>query len=761
MEKLIKSYRDLGGAALNDKQLKKYNAEMERTIKYTEKYVKLTTQQAKIMREGPERSMREQEKIFDRITKKMDLAQKRQTGPALGDRWLHHKIQQFGSGYGDPTNQPLRDHWEARARAMNMRAREQHQGDIDLGREAIERRMRREEDDRMRDRQERTAKLMTIGAGIKVAGAAVGSTGDVVYGASMRKAGFEAEAAGFAGKMYNDLVGGDYTGLAAILRNPKALGQFRSLVNDAKTNSQFQQFAQGAEGVGSTALGAATMLSSGGMGPMAGLTMTAGAGTTVGGIRDATMAVQNAYLGKTAADTSSAAIRGLEFIKASDPIRLRQIGELQGRLAQIHQHAALSGGVVGIGDEGGTNMAGDPYSLYNRMVKMGSRAGLGSDQAMGVFESLRGQLTHKAAGSTANFEVAAAAPHLLGMGRESAIGGMGVLGRTMMSGGDGASVQLIQVMRKAMAYGIEDSRLKETITATLPQMLETGAGRSMNLNSMDELMRLATNISKQHGGEMDPNDIRKAAGAMQLGSAISGGNTGLAPLDVQMVGPATNMLMRKYGKGGMTGNLAGLLATMPLGDLQSRNQENIAYMEQAGIKGEEAQEKLLEEIRLSKVAGLRRLFPGQTDTVIAGMMKRQFGSDWETTFGMTGFASKEGQRRKGVMELPQPTRQETGEEKIFKTLQGKAFTENQGITGALENQDVQDNLGDTVAAAGAITSMFNELSKMNNLDAIRDVPGLLQASADRLNDLGDAAARFSGQPRGASEEPESIDSTPQ
>ena len=762
MEKMMKTYAELGAKAANPKDLAKYNKEMDKTIKYAEKWVKLTKEQTKAMKDGPTKALKEQDQLLQQIGKRMETAQMRMgKADEAGREWMYRKLASTGiTAQSDPAGYAR---LSQTAGQITANVRNRAQGDVDVGMDIFRQQREKMDDEKQQQRMERVAKIMAWGAAGKVAGAAVSTAGDVFFGQSMRKAQFGAEAAGFAGKMYGDLTSGDYTGIQAMMKDPAALAQFKEIVSDSKTRSLMTQGGNALSaaggvvmGAGQTALGIGMMASGAGAG-MGGLNLAQGVGSMTGAIGDLGMVAQNYRAGKTEADVSNAAIQGAEYLSRLDPIKLLQMQRLQGRVRQISEYGLLNG-------QGATT---DPASMMADVGAFGIAGGIGSvDESIQYQQALRGVTTTGASLNAAMLGNVMRAPEVLGIGRESAIAGMGATSR--MSGGTlGANAELFNVMRKAMALGIDDSKLREAIVTTLPRLLETGSGREGSLGNVMDAMNVAAQSAMNRGQPMDLRDVELGVAANKIGGVFTGGASGIQSLDVAMMGAGINAghALRKDKRfKNLDANTIQQLSAMG-NDKLNKNERTDDMLNAVGIKDDKDKEEVLNAIRTARGKRFESYAKGSgmTSPTLTGALADQLKLPYDQAKAAVGlvtagnYATQNRAPPPAAVDAngnPIPVTNLTPEQqKAADAARQDAANRQSPDQAALRSKDNKEQLANSLVAAGSFIERLESLSRSGNLEGLKNVPDLIDQVAKSINGLGTAATQSGlavpGRPTGS------------
>jgi hypothetical protein len=588
---------------------------------------------------------------------------------------------------------------------------------------------------------------MAIGAGVQIAGKVLATGGDIIFGQSMRKAQYGAEAAGFAGKMYNDLTSGDYTGMITAMGDPEARKRFKEIVGDAGYRSNFNQAGAAIGAVGGIIGGAAqtgmglammtnpvTALGAAGAG-MGGMNFSGGVGSMAGSIGELGSVGANYMAGKTDADVSSAAIQGMEYTRNLDPIRLRHLQELQSRTRQIAEFGSLS------------SLGGDPALKMNEMGKVGVLGGIGTlEETMSHFQALSNVMTHTSAMDKNNLAMVTRAPELLGMSREGAVQGMGATSR-MAGGTGGAANELLNIMRKATALGMDDAKIREAIVTTLPQMLENGMGREKTLGNVSDFLSLAKTSAAQHGGPMDLRDLSTAAAAVKIGGQWTGGSTGLGSIDVPMVGGGINLgdKIRKKHKNFDT-MTAQAFATLGIDKLNIGNSYVRDAFEDMNITDPAVQEEILEQYRVQKGASITKSQKGSGLGRANYFLQvgRSVGSDDYDATKLAAYGADRGSnvrnKDRAAADPNDPTNANMMDPRNRSAVDaniGNAGNQYSPTDKALTDEENKAQLKNAIAAAGAFITDLERLSKIDP-EKLKLVPALVDSLAVSIEHLGTA-----------------------
>jgi hypothetical protein len=709
---------------------------LDKHIKGLQQTIKLTKEQGKIYKDHVLAPLQEHERVYKRIVTQVERSQRILNGGDRSVRWLARKLRSEGVTHaGDPDAYAI---YDQQSKVRNARTQSMAQGNFMAGMDIIEQRRKADADASQEERMKKVATAMAIGAATRVAGQTLATGGDIIYGQSMRKAQFGSEAAGFAGKMYNDLTRGDYTGMIAAMGDPAARAKFKEIVADSEMRSKTNQAGAAVGAVGGiiggsaqTALGFGMMSVPGGAG-MGGMNAMGGIGTVAGSIGELGGVGANYMAGKTEADVSSSAIQGMEYVRTLNPIRLRHLQELQGRTRQIAEFGSLS------------SLGGDPALKMNEMGRVGVLGGIGSlDETMSQFQALRGVMTHTSAMDKDNLAMVTRAPELLGIGREAAVQGMGATSR-MAGGTAGASGELFNIMRKATALGLDDAKIREAIISELPRIMESGMGREKTLGNVMDVMSLAKTSAADHGGPVDLRDLSTAAAAVKIGGKWTGGGTGIGSIDVPMVGGGIVLgsKIRKEHKS-FNAMTAQRFATLGIDQLNLGNAYVQDAFQQANINDPKVQEEILGKYREQK---------GQTaDQAIkaSGLGKANYISNFAEAMGITydeaklalyGVSRGENVRQKdrtaadpngpSNAHMLDPRARSANEANV-----ANAGNEYAPTNAAMTDEENKGQLKNAITAAGTFINQLERLSKVN-VDGLKNVPGLVTDLAIAVERLG-------------------------
>lgn len=745
-QKLLKLAKEIGAAVANPKMLALQNKEYDKTIKFATQHLKITKEQAKVWKENLNTTKQQKTAIED-IGKLMERAQAR-LGKAdfAGQEWLRRKMA--SSGINPITDPAGYARLQRTANQVSGNVRNRAQGDVDAVMGFAQETARQQADEKQTQRMERVAKMMAIGTGIKVAGQIAGTVGDVIWGAEQRKLQFGSQAASFAGTLYKEMIGGDISSIHAMAKDPKAMARFKEIVSDARTNSQIQQGAEMAKGAGDVVLGGAQAylgMAMGGVG-MGPVTVGVGAQQGIGGLASMGKTGMNYFAGKTEADVARTSLEALAYTKGLNPIEQMQFQELTSRQRQFAELGGMSGG-IGIQwnrDKNGKKTTAVDYSKTGYgaakfIMDNAAAGGIGNfDEALGMYEQLRGRIGERGAAHEGNFAAITTAPWSIGATRGSAMTGLtGAAG--LMGGVAGASTELLNIFRKATSLGIHDSGLRTAFADAIPQLLETQSGRAYGTGTARAAWDLMEGNRQMRGpgAIMDMRDLTVAQQGMQVANQMTGGQSGLMPLD-------NAMLTKKYlaaKRAGASDRTAQILAAMPMNDLVMTG--DTARL----LSGSKDPQAVLDATRNAEVGVFKSLLPrGTTDAEAAFMYAKDRGISVEAARTAMGYVDT-GAESKSMSYLGFPAalsshgtkEQRANAEKLARLQLTNTY---EGAT----NPQMQQHVGGALAGSEKLMQNLTELSKKWDLEGLKDVPGLVDKVAASINRLGVASATYTGTP---------------
>jgi hypothetical protein len=341
----------------------------------------------------------------------------------------------------------------------------------------------------------------------------------------------------------------------------------------------------------------------------------------------------------------------------------------------------------------------------------------------------------------------------------------------MMSGTAGSNDRMLELMRKAMTLGIEDSRLKEAIVTTLPASISAMGGRTGNLANMSNIMSMAGNAALAGGRTMDQRDISVAAQAVDYNSRLTSGASGIGPIDVRM----TNKTMAVARKMGLPADVGWALSTLGNKDLVMSEMTK-DLLSSGGITDPKKQQAVLDAIRMGRAnvaddtlkgmssrQAVRDVALSQNDQVPYDVVKqsRNAGKYQDASaFEKWIEGKKDVLRATGtgtgprfpnpLMDLFRPLDEganpmSSGVEGLLGTNRSIARTQGAPTQAGFTDEKMQANLGNAVLVGEKFVGMLERMDKMGNLDHLQSVPKLVDDLATSIEHLGTATATATGQ----------------
>ena len=714
IEKALKKVAETARQTFSPKMWKDVNKEVDRHVKYLKETYKITKQQGEAYREHIIKPLKEQEALHKRIettTRRSQLLF--DNAERMADRRYQRRMQGVNALRNPGDAAAIREEADYRYAGVMSKARGTMGAGFDYAASQAD---ARQEEARNR-RQEIAAKIMAGAAAVRIGGAIASGVGELYYGQSMRELGHKAGAAGFANTMYNQLTSGDISGLFAMMEQPGGMSRMRGLLGDAKTASQLNLIGQGLAGAAQMGIGGAqTFVGTTMTGPWAPMNVSQGLETGLAGGLTAGRAWADYSAGKVGHDVSNAALQGMQFMQSLNGPRQRQLAEVMGRLPQLAELASLSGK--------------KPGDIVSMLATAGEGGGLTFDQTQSLYETMGSSSSSAAALS--NVGVVARAPRTMGIGREAAMAGMASL--TGMAGGsDTAGRQLFEIMRRATSMGMSDAKIREAIVTTLPQIMETQAGRMTSSMGVTDAMSAAMRNAALQGRTMDTGDIRTGMGAVQAANMLTGGRSGIGPLDVGMAGA----LLRTAKAAGVDSRTAFSLSQIPFNDLGGT--ETRALLAGAGIGDRSAQDDIINKLRGAAGGVLSTTFPGMNTAQMASALARQTGANYDTMFQSLSMlrnpAAMVGLTGGDITGIDESS--ETG--RMWGQVSQRAKLMNTPLVAGAQDESINSGISGVQAAGQAMVDVIGVLSK-TDASKLGDIPGLLDAVTVALGHLGDAAA---------------------
>lgn len=503
-ERVLKQMGNITAKYLNTSDLKKYNIEAEKNVKILQKMGIGNKELYKTMRNEGTRALKEQTKVMKDYGQEMDrVAAKASRAQATAARWVNRQGRNMRPG----------STFDMAGAAGDMAERwtNQYRDQMQKGAEYARNIAEQQQQERDQAKGKMLQKAMWAGAGMQIGGQVISGVGNMIFGGGQQRLGYEAQKAQMAGNLYNELTSGNTSSLFAL--KGAGMEKLIGLSKDAYRNSVANQIGTGVSQAGSAVTAGSMAVATGG------LSLGMGGGSQ---LADSTMGLANtglaAYRGKTGADQAQATMEALQLMKALNPVEQRQYQEVEGRMGQIATFLNRGGNGAKLGD-------------MRELIRSGNAGGLSTDETLSTFEGLRNSMGHQRAlsltGSVAQSEDA------YGVGRSSAATALAGLSRVSTSSQQ-ADAKLVEVMRKAMSMGINDSRLKEVFLESIPSLVYSMGGKAVNSTSSDMYGRMLQSAFTQTGDASMATDI--ASGARQVMGNLSTGNTNLQGYNTQRFG---------------------------------------------------------------------------------------------------------------------------------------------------------------------------------------------------------------------------------
>lgn len=370
---------------------------------------------------------------------------------------------------------------------------------------------------------------------------------DIYNQQAARQLGYQVQQSSLPGYLTQKSAQGDLAFFDALLRNPQSMDRLKEIAKQAQIHAQKDIDIKKTHGGVSPWMGAVTMVG-GALGVLAGTLTTAGTfgtGAPLGvpmsvwggsmmaagayalggggnsilsGWNEKELAQQQEKAGIKSAEVSQAIVSAMEENQKLHPIR-------QMRVEQLTKH------LNAITDLGLRTGVGDPSAFYGNVVTQGLQGNLkpieslkafyGAEQAFGSTDAAVNLVNSKKFGDLAN------AQQVYGVGQGAIL--KGLAGFSAMAGGPAGAVEATEnLLRRAMAGGITDARLREAIVEQLPERLAQGPRGRSSYDATGDALEVAASLAKLMGRDKtDPGDVVRGAAGVQGADRPTLGGTNL------------------------------------------------------------------------------------------------------------------------------------------------------------------------------------------------------------------------------------------
>lgn len=714
MERMIKQYGNLWQKATQFGDLAKGNKELDKRLKGMEKWISKDKELAKIMSQNSNKALEAQRVTLQNIGKEVDKnVQRYQNAEKTAAKWASRAASRAASRYADLGGTP--DFVTRNIAQMQANMAERIRGGagatIASGSEALQARMREEEQERASERQRKAWQIgqyMQAGAGI------IQGVGNVFFGSTMRGLGYTAQQHAPAVRMYDEMTSGDYSTLLA-LGGSNSRDLVKNIHANQGTQTQMTLVAQGLGGLGQVLSGYGAL--------QAGPAGAAASGAMGQGILGIAGAVMDAATGKVGADQATTTMQAIEFLKSMRGIQHKQFRALTGAAGQVTDLGNLAGGV-------GSDQ-------IKRLMASAAAGGLTLDQAMPLFNTLRGASSN--ADATNMLAAATGATTLFGVNRNAATQSMaGFSG--MAGGGPGAQNAMISTMAHAVRKGIVDSQLKEVFITTIPALVNSGiAARGGASDDMSAFVAgYANKLAANRGMAVDTTDINLAAQAASYQNQLFSGGGSISPINVARQAGVIR-LANKYGISNQ-GKVA--LASLSQDDLRVMDEKSQIWKmlrDEEGMSDDEIRELRDSYLKVGWEA---------YDTAMGGFGDRHSIAGKiavaKATGGRLEYLERVSEQSGGAGTAAEAALGKTGDQTRFDAQRiADAANLMHPLFAALSDEKMVRGLGLVTAQANSLTEAFSNLERTDP-DKLKDLPALLGMISDSLELLGTAAANALG-----------------